>query len=216
MHGWVGLRCCRTMKLLGDSDVPSPLGELWEVRVKAKRGWMEGRRCSFLFFSPRKMGLSYPCLGRYLSSEPCGRRSLAGLWLMMQKGPRRSGVPLRKTAAPSTLFSEGAAREEVSLRLEGLPRKKLRGLTKAPAMCLLGGCDGLGKWETGGKFCSSVPNFASLQIEWSGMRPTAPGLLAQGPGTQMVSLSGPPPPISDSEVVRVSGPQTTTTDVVCF
>lgn len=54
-------------------------------------------------------------------------------------------VPLRKTAVPSTLFSEGAAREEVSLRLEGLPRKKLHGLTKALAVCLLGGCDGLGK-----------------------------------------------------------------------
>lgn len=59
-----------------------------------------------------------------------------------QEEPR---VPLRKTAVPSTLFSEGAAREEVSLRSEVLPRKKLHGLTKAPAVCLLGGCDGLGK-----------------------------------------------------------------------
>ena len=59
-------------------------------------------------------------------------------------------------------------------------------------------------------------NFASLQTEWSGMMPTAPCLLAQGPGTQMVSLSGLPPPISDLEVMRVSGPQTTATDVVWF
>lgn len=59
-------------------------------------------------------------------------------------------------------------------------------------------------------------NFASLQTEWSGMRPPVPGLLAQGPGTQMVSLSGLPPPISDSEVMRVFGPQTTATDAVWF
>lgn len=61
------------------------------------------------------------------------------------KGQEERHVPLRKTTVPSTLFSEGAAREEVSLRSEVLPRKKLHRLMKALAVCLLGGCDGLGK-----------------------------------------------------------------------
>ena len=61
------------------------------------------------------------------------------------KAQKEQRVPLQKTAVPSTLFSEEAAREEVSLRSEVLPRKKLHRLMKALAVCLLGGCDGLGK-----------------------------------------------------------------------